>query len=77
MDHRWVRSVSLGVDRINHYRFRFLGNVFEGDRLEAGGVITAVRETSESFEVECSLTLTVIDGDRVLTGTAAVTIDKE
>lgn len=66
-----------GVDRINHYRFRFLGNVFEGDRLEAGGVITAVRETSESFEVECSLTLTVIDGARVLTGTAAVTIDKE
>ncbi|MDI9896140.1 MaoC family dehydratase [Rhodococcus sp. IEGM 1381] len=66
-----------GVDRITHYRFRFLGNVFEGDRLEAGGVVTAVRETSDSFEVECSLTLTVIDGAQVLTGAGTVTIDKE
>ncbi|MDV6262751.1 MaoC family dehydratase [Rhodococcoides yunnanense] len=66
-----------GVDRITHYRFRFLGNVFEGDRLEAGGVVTAVREISDSFEVECSLTLTVIDGAQVLTGAGTVTIDKE
>ncbi|CCQ14883.1 MaoC-like dehydratase [Rhodococcus sp. AW25M09] len=66
-----------GVDRITHYRFRFLGNVFEGDRLEAGGIITAVHETSDAFEVECSLTLTVIDGAQVLTGTGTVTLEKE
>ena len=35
-----------GVDRVTGYRFRFLGNVFEGDRLRAAGVVTDVEETA-------------------------------
>ncbi|AYJ51275.1 MaoC family dehydratase [Rhodococcus sp. P1Y] len=66
-----------GSDRITHYRFRFLGNVFEGDRLEALGVVTAVTEKIDRLEVECSLSLTVMGGAEVLTGAGTVLLPKE
>lgn len=66
-----------GVDRITHYRFRFLGNVFEGDRLEATGKVTKVNDTPSAFEVECTLALTVIGAGEVLAGVGTVLIDKE
>jgi len=61
-----------GVDRITRYRFRFLGNVFEGDRVQASGTVTAVDETPEGLLVHCDLALDVVDGARVLEGTGTV-----
>ncbi|WP_420748988.1 MaoC family dehydratase [Rhodococcus sp. O3] len=61
-----------GVDRITRYRFRFLGNVLEGDRLQASGTVTAVDETPEGLLVQCDLALDVVGGARVLEGTGTV-----
>lgn len=66
-----------GSDRITHYRFRFLGNVFEGDRLEASGIIASVHEGDDGLEVECSLSLSVVGGTEVLTGTGTVLLPKD
>jgi acyl dehydratase len=63
-----------GVDRVAGYRFRFLGNVFEGDRLQASGTVTAVDENPEGLIVQCELALDVVDGVRVLEGTGTVRI---
>lgn len=63
-----------GVDRVAGYRFRFLGNVFEGDRLQTSGTVTAVEETPEGLVVQCELALDVVDGVRVLEGTGTVRI---
>ncbi|MEE2034895.1 MaoC family dehydratase [Rhodococcus chondri] len=61
-----------GADRVTGYRFRFLGNVFEGDRLQASGTVTAVEETAGGLVVRCELALDVVDGARVLEGTGTV-----
>lgn len=66
-----------GSGRITHYRFRFLGNVFEGDRLEASGIVTALTEHDQGLEVDCSLSLTVLGGAEVLTGSGTVLLPKE
>ena len=66
-----------GSDRIIHYRFRFLGNVFEGDRLEASGIVISVRERNDGLEVDCSLSLSVVGGTEVLTGTGTVLLPKD
>ncbi|WP_037164042.1 MaoC family dehydratase [Rhodococcoides fascians] len=66
-----------GSDRITHYRFRFLGNVFEGDRLQASGSVTAVAERPDGLQVDCSLSLTVMGGAEVLTGTGTVLLPKD
>ncbi|OZE82104.1 protein dehydratase [Rhodococcus sp. 15-649-1-2] len=66
-----------GSHRITHYRFRFLGNVFEGDRLEASGSVTAVAERPDGLQVDCSLSLTVMGGAEVLTGTGTVLLPKD
>ena len=65
-----------GVDRITHYRFRFLGNVFEGDRLEASGTVTALSELDQGLEVTCSLSLSVVGGAEVLAGSGTVVLAK-
>jgi len=63
-----------GIDRVSKYRFRFMGNVFEGDRLRASGAVTEVTDSPAGLRVQCSLTLDVVDGARVLDGTATVLI---
>lgn len=63
-----------GSDRITRYQFRFLGNVFAGDSVRAGGTVAAVEHRSEGRLVHCALTLDVVGGGRVLQGSASVLI---
>ncbi len=69
-----VAAWAGGVENIVEYRFRFLGNVFAGDRLRTGGTVTAVEETADGRIARCDLFLEVIDGARVLAGSATVHI---
>lgn len=63
-----------GVDRVVDYRFRFLGNVYAGQRLRAHGVVTEVTREHDATRVRCDLALDVVDGERVLDGTGVVLI---
>jgi acyl dehydratase len=61
-----------GFDRVTALRVRFLGNVFAGDRLVAGGEITALEDDEQT--VHCAVWLRR-DGDpddTVMAGTATV-----
>lgn len=64
-----------GRDRIKTFRVRFLGNVLAGDHLRATGVVTAVRDEDSRRLVECNVTLQVVGGDDVLSGTATVEVE--
>ncbi|MET0190910.1 MAG: MaoC/PaaZ C-terminal domain-containing protein [Pseudonocardia sediminis] len=57
-----------GVDRVRATAFRFLANVHAGDRVVAGGRVTAVRDG----EVDCEVWLDVTGGARALSGTATL-----
>ncbi|PXY35954.1 MaoC family dehydratase [Prauserella flavalba] len=61
-----------GADRVRALRLRFLGNVFAGDRLVAGGTVTAVRGDGSGRVADCDVWLRVSGGDPVLSGTATV-----
>lgn len=67
-----------GHDRVRRLRVRFRGNVRAGDRLRAGGVVTAVgthhAERGGETLCDCDIELRVVDGDPVLTGTATVAL---
>lgn len=65
---------SGGHDRLRRFRVRFRGNVFAGDRLRAGGVVTAVREEAGITVADCDVALDVVGGGTVLSGTATVAI---
>ena len=56
-----------GAERIQQIRVRFLDNVFAGDRLEAGGSVTAV---GDDGTVECDVWLARDGTHPVLAGTA-------
>jgi len=58
-----------GIERIRHIRVRFLDNVFAGDRLEAGGTVTAV---GDDGAVECEVWLARDGTHAVLAGTATL-----
>ena len=60
-----------GAERIQHIRVRFLDNVFAGDRLEAGGTITAV---DDGGNVECDVWLARDGTHPVLAGTATLSM---
>ena len=68
-----------GYERVRGLRVRFLGNVFAGDRLVAGGTITAIDETPDRAGhrvAHCDVWLRR-DGDpddTVMTGTATVLV---
>jgi 3-hydroxybutyryl-CoA dehydratase len=65
-----------GADRVLASRFRFAHPVFGGDRVVAGGRVTAV-STGEGT-AECALWLDVVRPDervRAVSGTATVAID--
>ncbi|HEY9524317.1 MAG TPA: MaoC family dehydratase [Thermopolyspora sp.] len=65
---------SGGHDRLRRFRVRFLGNVFAGDRLCAGGVVTALRDEGGVRLADCDVVLTVVGGAQVLRGTATVAL---
>jgi acyl dehydratase len=61
-----------GPGSIKRLRVRFIANVFEGDHVEASGVVTAVTADSGEHFAECDVRLIRSDGDLLLTGTAVV-----
>lgn len=63
-----------GFELVRGLRVRFLANVFAGDRLVAGGVVTAVRSEAGHRVVDCDVWLRR-DGDpddTVMAGSATV-----
>jgi len=63
-----------GPDSIKRLRVRFVANVFEGDDVEASGVVTAIADDSDGTLAECDVQLVRSNGDLVLTGTAIIAI---
>ena len=59
---------------IRSVQVRFRGNVFAGDRLEAGGTVTALEERDGQRVATCEVWLDRDDGARVLSGTAEVAV---
>ena len=53
---------------------RFRANVYAGDRVTAGGVITAIREEGGERFADCDVWLRLPDGSDVLSGVATVII---
>jgi acyl dehydratase len=51
---------------------RFQANVFAGDRVIAGGVVTAVRATSEGRVADCDVWVDAEGGERAISGSATV-----
>jgi acyl dehydratase len=60
--------------RLRAITLRFLANVFNGDRVEAGGRVTAVREVDGERLADCEVWLDVTGGARALAGTATVVL---
>ena len=58
-----------GAERIQQIRVRFMDKVFSGDRLEAGGTVTAV---GDDGAVECDIWLARDGTHPVLAGTATL-----
>ena len=58
-----------GAQHIQHIRVRFLDNVFAGDRLEAGGTVTAI---GDDGVVACDIWLARDGTHPVLAGTATL-----
>ena len=63
-----------GPDSIKRLRVRFVANVFEGDDVEASGVVTAIADDPDGAVAECDVQLVRSNGELVLTGTAIVRI---
>ena len=61
-----------GPANFRRVKVRFLGNVFAGDRLVAGGKVTAVRPSAEGQLVDCDVWLARDGTQAVLAGTATV-----
>jgi acyl dehydratase len=51
---------------------RFTSNVFDGERVVAGGVVTGIRDEKGERLIECEVWLERPDGTRAVVGTAAV-----
>ena len=61
-----------GPANFRRLKVRFGGNVFAGDRLVAGGKVTAVRQAPEGQLVDCEVWLARDGTEAVLVGTATV-----
>jgi acyl dehydratase len=59
---------------VRRLQVRFLGNVFAGDRVSAGGVVTGIREEAGSRLADLEVWLERSPQDRVLAGTATIAI---
>lgn len=58
--------------RIRSVRVRFLGNTFDGDEVEAGGVVSDIDRTGTDVTATLDIWLDVPSGDRALEGTVVV-----
>ena len=61
-----------GPSSLRQIVVRFTANVFERDRVVAGGVVTAVRLDGDERLVDCDVWLDRGDGTRAVAGTATV-----
>jgi acyl dehydratase len=59
---------------LRRLQVRFLGNVFAGDRVSAGGVVTGVRTEAGTTLADLDVWLERSPEDRVLAGTATVAL---
>jgi acyl dehydratase len=59
---------------VRRLQVRFLGNVFAGDRVIAGGVVTGIREEGGNRLADLDVWLERSPEDRVLAGAATVAI---
>ena len=64
----WVGGPAV----IRSLRTRFIGNVYAGDRLVAGGEVVEVVDDAEGMLVTCAVWLDRIDGTRLVAGHATV-----
>ncbi|MFW0783497.1 MaoC/PaaZ C-terminal domain-containing protein [Gordonia sp. CPCC 206044] len=62
----------VGVHNVVSYRFRYLANVFAGDRVRAGGRVDEITDTTEGPIAHCAVWLDVDGGTRALEGAATV-----
>ncbi len=69
-----VAWVGNDPTRLRALTLRFMANVFDGDRVEAGGVVTALREVDGQRLADCDVWLDVTGGARALAGTATVAL---
>jgi acyl dehydratase len=60
--------------RLRSLSLRFMANVFNGDRVEAGGTVTGLRDVNGERLADCEVWLDVTGGARALSGTATVTL---
>lgn len=65
-----------GRDRLLSFQVRFRGNVLAGDRVRASGTVTAVEDTDRGRVAACDISLEVLGGAVVLSGTADVIIEE-
>lgn len=63
-------------DRLRRLKVRFLANVFAGDRIRATGTIADIQTLPDRHEllVKCTVELAVLNGSKVLAGTATVAV---
>jgi acyl dehydratase len=65
-----------GRDRLLTFRVRFSGNVLAGDRVRARGVVAEIEDTARGRVATCDISLEVVGGSVVLSGTADVLIEE-
>ncbi len=63
-----------GPEALRDLRVRFTANVFDGDAVVAGGVVTAMREVDGERLADCDVWLDRSDGTRTVAGTATVVL---
>ena len=69
----WVTE--LGNDALRSLTVRFTSNVFDGDEVVAGGVVTAIDEIDGERRATCDVWLDRGDGTRAIEGVAVVALD--
>jgi acyl dehydratase len=65
-------SAAFPEDEIRSVDVRLRSNVFEGERLTAGGEVVALQREGQTERVECNVWLDAEDGSRAVDGTATV-----
>lgn len=71
-----LANYSGGIDRVKRLRVRFLANVFGGDRLVAGGKVTAVTASGSDYIVDCDVWLARNGDEPVVAGSATVSVGR-
>ena len=66
----WLGDTS----RLRSITVRFRANVYAGDRVIAGGVVTSVREAGGERLADCDVWLRLAEGPDVLSGTATIVV---